>query len=64
MIETPIYVTHMSVGALSMKLETALVRGSAAARTVLRVPAKDASCQILWRAPTSTHSSMCPMNTV
>lgn len=34
-IETPIYVTHMSFGALSKKAATALAKGSAAVRTAM-----------------------------
>ncbi len=34
-IETPIYVTHMSFGALSKEVKTALAKGSAAVRTAM-----------------------------
>ncbi|MGQ1785417.1 MULTISPECIES: glutamate synthase-related protein [unclassified Saccharicrinis] len=34
-IETPVYVSHMSFGALSKEIKTALAKGSAAAKTVI-----------------------------
>ena len=58
-IETPVYVTHMSFGALSREVKLALARAAPRSGPPC-APARAASCPSRWRAPTATSSNTSP----
>lgn len=62
-LDHPVYISHMSFGALSRETKTALSRGSAMARTAM-CSGEEAFCRRRRRRPTSIYLNMFPTSTV
>ena len=61
-LDSPVYITHMSFGALSKEAKVALSKGSAMAGTAMC--SRAAFCRRRWRLLINTFLSMCLINTV